>query len=219
VVTGYPVRPEIVIAAQDRRAARRNLAEALNLPLDNDLPLVLVHGASQGARSINRAVWGALPQILPRARLLHCIGTRDWTACADERRASVAALPPGLAERYHPLDYLHDAMALALAGADLAVARAGASVLGEFPVARLPAILVPLPFAGVNQRPNAQSLAEQGAALVVEDDALEQELAPTLLRLLADHEQRRSMEEALATLAKPDAAEAIARELHRLGRD
>lgn len=217
VVTGYPVRPEIVAAARDRSMARHELADALKMPLDDELPLVLVHGASQGARSINRAVWQMLPQVLPHARLLHCIGTRDWAACAAEREASMAALPPELADRYHPVDYLHDSMALALAGSDLCVARAGASVLGELPVARLPAILVPLPFAGVNQRPNAQSLAEQGAALVVEDDALGQELAPALLSLLQDEARRRGMESALAALAKPNAAAAIAQELHRLG--
>jgi UDP-N-acetylglucosamine--N-acetylmuramyl-(pentapeptide) pyrophosphoryl-undecaprenol N-acetylglucosamine transferase len=152
VVTGYPVRQELVDAAQDRNGARRRLAAMLEegtLAAD-ELPLVLVWGGSQGARSINQATWAALPALLPHAHVLHVIGTRDWPLY----EAHVQALPlTEHAGRYHPVDYLHDAMPVALAAADLTVARAGASSLGEFPVAGLPSILVPLPHAGVNSKP------------------------------------------------------------------
>jgi UDP-N-acetylglucosamine--N-acetylmuramyl-(pentapeptide) pyrophosphoryl-undecaprenol N-acetylglucosamine transferase len=216
VVTGYPVRAELVDAAQSRSQARRQLAAVLEAGLEDDDPLVLVQGGSQGARSINRATWAALADWLPHAHVLHVIGTRDWEQCADERRACLQQLPPALADRYHPVAYLHDEMVLALAAADLCVARAGASTLGEFPVARLPSILVPLPFAGSNQQANAQVLTARNCALVVEDAALSQQLSPTLLALLRDEPQRRRMETALAALAKPDAAQAIADELRVL---
>ena len=213
VVTGYPVRQELVEAAQDRPQARQLLAERLERPLDDPDPLLLVWGGSQGSRSINFATWGALESILPFAHILHVVGQRDWQMHAEDLRQSMAQLPADLRDRYHPVPYLYDEMALALAAADLSVARAGASTLGEFPVAGLPSIVVPLPFAGVNQAENAQELTKCGAAITVQDGAMATELAPLLKTLLTEPERRDRMKQALAKLALPEAALNIAREL------
>ena len=72
VVTGYPVRPEI-------RAARRlSRADALaRFDLRPGRPTLFVFGGSRGARAINRALMGVLPDLL--ACLLY---TSD---AADER--------------------------------------------------------------------------------------------------------------------------------------
>ncbi len=213
VVTGYPVRSELVAAAQDRRQARQRLAAELSLDLTEPdgtaLPLLLVWGGSSGARVINQATWASLPELLTAAQVLHVVGTRDWPlyeAWRDEH-----PLPEALQRRYHPVAYLHEAMPLALAAADLSVARAGASTLGEFPVTHLPSILAPL--ASVNQMDNARVLADRGGAVIVEDADLAANLAPTTLALLGDCERRRQMEAALAALAKPDAALRIAQEI------
>jgi len=109
-------------------------------------------------------------------------------------------------------------MILALLAADIAVARAGASTLGEFPMARLPSLLVPLPFAGVNQVQNAETLAEHGAAVVLQDDTLGETLGDALRNLLGDNDKRVQMEVVLAQLAQPDAALKIAQELYGLVR-
>jgi UDP-N-acetylglucosamine--N-acetylmuramyl-(pentapeptide) pyrophosphoryl-undecaprenol N-acetylglucosamine transferase len=224
VVTGYPVRDELLAAvAAGRPHARRTLAAALDRPLDTgpaaDLPLLLVWGGSQGSRTINQATWGALPSLLAHAHVLHVIGQRDWQMA----QPTLAALPnqpgwqPDFAERYHPVDYLHETMPWALAAADLTVARAGASTLGEFPVANLPSVLVPLPIAGVNQRRNAEVLAAQGAALVMEDEALPSQLGPAVTELLQNRARLAAMAAAAGSLATPDAAANIAHELVRLG--
>jgi UDP-N-acetylglucosamine--N-acetylmuramyl-(pentapeptide) pyrophosphoryl-undecaprenol N-acetylglucosamine transferase len=119
-------------------------------------------------------------------------------------------LSGGAARRYHPVDYLHEAMSLALAAADLTVARAGASTLGEFPVAGLPSVLVPLVLPGVNQERNAQQLAQHGAAVIVADSALADDLARTVVELLNQRERRAAMSQAASALATPDAAKNIA---------
>jgi UDP-N-acetylglucosamine--N-acetylmuramyl-(pentapeptide) pyrophosphoryl-undecaprenol N-acetylglucosamine transferase len=131
-----------------------------------------------------------------------------------QQEAPEKSLAPELKRRYHAAPYLHDTMALALAAADLSVARAGASSLGEFPIARLPSILAPL--LGVNQQQNAAQLAQRGAAVVIDDDKLASRLTPKLIELIEDEPRRRLMEGALAELAQPEAAMKIARELHRL---
>lgn len=212
VVTGYPVREDLVVWSQNRAAARRALDRALNRPLyDPSVPLVLVWGGSQGARNINESTWSALREVLPHAHVLHIVGTRDWSLY-EENRARLSSVMPG---RYHPVPYLHHEMAMALAAADLSVARAGASTLGEFPVAGLPSILVPL--AGVNQSANADLLASHGGALVIEDPSLPSELAPALVALIHDVARRNQMEQSLRRLARPAAALAIAREITALG--
>lgn len=218
VVTGYPVRRELVEAAHDRSSARRRLAAALHTSFDEidgaHLPLLLIWGGSSGARVINRATWGALPELLQRAQVVHVVGTRDWPLY--EAWAAEHPLPAHVRHRYHPLAYLHEEMPLALAAANLSVARAGASTLGEFPVARLPSILAPL--HSVNQMDNAQALAGRGGAVIIEDSDLASHLAPTVAQLLSEPERLRTMEAALAQMARPDAAARITEEIVKLAK-
>lgn len=205
VVTGYPVRAEIY---------RLNRDEARTaLELDPDEKTLLVMGGSRGARSINRAVVGGLRQLLPHCQIVHVSGRldADWVAGAGK------SLSPELRQRYHHHAYLHD-LPQAIVAADLAIARAGAATLGEFPATGLASILVPYPYSGQHQLPNARHMAESGAAQIVMDAALEQELVPTVLALLEDEETLDSMGRAARSLDRPDAAQAIAEQLWLLAR-
>jgi UDP-N-acetylglucosamine--N-acetylmuramyl-(pentapeptide) pyrophosphoryl-undecaprenol N-acetylglucosamine transferase len=204
VVTGYPVRPELLAA--DRGTARAALK------LESGTPAVLVFGGSRGARSINQALVAALPELLPRCHLIHISGTLDWQAVSE----AAGKLPETLRGRYHPYAYMHEEMIQALAAADLVVARAGASTLGEFPAVGVPSILVPYPHAGQHQDANAAYLAERGAALVIQDSDISNRLASTVSDLLANPQQLAAMSSAASSLARPDAADNIARELYLL---
>lgn len=205
VVTGYPVRAELFTTDKPQAWAA--------LGLTADLPVLLVFGGSRGARSINRAVIAALPDLLPRCQVVHAAGNLDWA----ESRAAVEALKlaPALAARYHGQAYLNN-MTQALVAADLVVARAGAATLGEFPAARLPAILSPYPYAGQHQEANAAYLADRGAALIIADGELATRLKAAVLGLLDRPERLQAMAQASAALARPDAADNIADELIRL---
>lgn len=200
VITGYPVRPEIYTL--DKGQARRDLG------LGAEDRALLVFGGSRGARSINRALIAGLRELLPVCQVLHVTGRLD----ADWVAGSTRSLPGELQERYHSYAYLHD-MPRALVAADLAVARAGAATLGEFPAAGLPAILVPYPYSGQHQLPNAEYLADSGAARILADEALERELVPSILRLIHNEQALNNMREAARAMARPDAAQAIARQL------
>ena len=212
VVTGYPVRPELLTARKETARA------ALNLRLD--LPLLLVFGGSRGSHSINQALIAALPHLLPICQVLHISGQLDWPGIGDSglRIAREFAAKTGQADiRYHPFPYLHDEMVQALAAADLVIARAGASVLGEFPAVGLPSILAPYPYAGQHQDANAAYLADRGAALVVPDGELAGRLAPAVLSLFTEPERLAAMAAAARALARPEAAATIAQKLRQLG--
>lgn len=200
VVTGYPVRPDLTQA--DREAARRQLG------LDPARPTILVTGGSRGARSLNRATLAALPDWLKDYQVVHLSGQLDW----PEVEQAAAALPAELRPRYRPFPFLHE-MGLALAAADLAVSRAGASALGEYPLFGLPAVLVPYPYAWRYQKVNADYLAARGAALRLDDEALPARLAATVRDLLADTARLEQMRAAARAAAVPGAAQRIAREL------
>lgn len=210
VVTGYPVR-RVLQEPHDPASARKRLGIEAPSP-GGEERVLLVMGGSQGAHSINRAVCEKIEDLLVEAQVIHLTGRRD-VGWVRERRA---ALSDALRARYHVYDYLEEEMADALWAADLVVARAGASILGELPAAGVPGILVPYPYAGAHQWANADFLASAGAAVIVPDHMVHSQLVPTAISLLRDAARREAMRRAMCALAQPDAAERIARELREL---
>jgi undecaprenyldiphospho-muramoylpentapeptide beta-N-acetylglucosaminyltransferase len=202
-VTGYPLRR---VVTQATRAAA-----IAHFGLDSARQTLLVFGGSRGARSINRALLAVLPQLMADGvQVIHISGTLDWPE-VEARRAALDN-----ATRYHAFPYLHHEMGLALAAADVVVSRAGASTLAEFPLFGLPSILVPYPHAWRYQKVNADYLAQRGAALVIEDEQMPDELLPAIRDLLADPARLAQMRACAAALAQPDGAGRIAAELARL---
>jgi UDP-N-acetylglucosamine:LPS N-acetylglucosamine transferase len=103
-----------------------------------------------------------------------------------------------------------------LRAADLVLSRAGASVLGEFPIFGLPAILVPYPHAWRYQEVNARYLEKRGAAIVLPDADLPARLLSTILDLISDQQQKAGMRRAMLSTATPGAAKAIANILREM---
>jgi UDP-N-acetylglucosamine--N-acetylmuramyl-(pentapeptide) pyrophosphoryl-undecaprenol N-acetylglucosamine transferase len=200
VVTGYPLRLAFLHADRGRGRARFDIA-----PFDR---VLCVFGGSLGARTVNTVVAAILPSLLRTAHVIHVCG-RDRYAEVQEM---TAYLSHDQRDRYHLVPYLdEEEMADALAACDLAVCRSGASVLGELPATATPAVLVPLPIAGVHQRANAEYLVHHGAAVMIDDESLGDQLSDVLELLLNDEGRLEQMAEASRSLARRDAADAIAR--------
>lgn len=202
VVTGYPVRRQFADATRDEGAR--------HFGLDPTVRTLLVAGGSLGAHHINRTIAAALPRLLERAQVLHISGPDDETWLERER----AQLPDWQRARYHVTGYTSE-MAMAMAAADLAITRAGASSLGELPVSGLPAIMLPGEFS--DQRTNASYLVTQGAAVSLMPAELDS-LADTAIALLDDEPRLSAMREAMTALARPDAAERLASMLREMAR-
>lgn len=198
VVTGYPLR-QAVLEAQRAQAQT-------HFGLVPDLPTLLVFGGSRGARSLNQALSACLPEVLEVAQVIHITGTLDW----ENAQSRLPSLSADQRARYHAFAYLHREMGLALAGADIALSRSGASVLGEFTHFGLPSLLVPYPHAWRYQKVNADYLVERGAALRLDDERLSETLLPTLRDLLKDAARLAHMR-ASALALRTDGADNIAR--------
>jgi UDP-N-acetylglucosamine--N-acetylmuramyl-(pentapeptide) pyrophosphoryl-undecaprenol N-acetylglucosamine transferase len=189
------------------RAAIAALPEPVQrMATRNDKPRLLVLGGSLGARALNLAVPQALAQLTPEQRpnVLHQSGNRGL----DEAREAYAKA--GVDAQVVPFI---DDMAASYGWADLAVCRAGALTLAELTAAGLGAVLVPFPHAvDDHQTRNAEVLVAAGAAVVIQERDLDvQNLAQRLESLLGNRTQLLAMAEAARTLAKPDAADVIAR--------
>jgi UDP-N-acetylglucosamine--N-acetylmuramyl-(pentapeptide) pyrophosphoryl-undecaprenol N-acetylglucosamine transferase len=204
---GCPIRSEFSTTARDHGRAR--------FTLDLDRPVCLVTGASQGARSVNRTlplVWPAFLRDHPDWQLLHLSGAADEL----ETRAAYAAA--GIDARV--LAFTHD-MPAALAAADVVISRAGASTLAELCALGRPSILLPYPFhRDHHQRANAQVLVRTGAALLVNDERdplRNRDPLLAALRHVAPDNAREAMAAAARRLARPQAAERVARWM--LGRE
>ena len=155
VVTGNPVRDEVIAAA----------AEGPSRDWPDDRLKLVVFGGSLGSARINDAVWEGLAELAGRGDLFvyHVVGRRDW----PDRPAE--AWP---AELYEAVEYDSD-LPTALASADVVVSRAGGSTVAELAVIGVASVLVPLPIATHDhQTHNAAALASVGAATVVEDAEL-----------------------------------------------
>lgn len=203
-VTGYPVREELL--SWNKESARKSLG------LSDRLPVLLVSGGSKGARSLNRALLRVLPELLGEMQVIHISGRVDWPDVETARRT----LTDEAMARYHAFPYLYEEMGAALAAADLAISRAGASTLGEFSAMGLPAILVPYPYAWRYQKVNAQYLVGRGAAVEIEDADLSVKLLPLVRELVRDPDRLVQMRRAMQALARPHAVGAIAEAVRNL---
>lgn len=168
--------------------------------------ILLVFGGSQAVRRINDAVAGALPLLVERVRVIHVTGDDGYGPALAARDA----LPEPLRDRYRPFAFLHEDMTAALAAADLAVGRAGASTLAEAAAFALPMAIVPYPHAGGHQRRNAEAYAAAGAAVLIDDEAFDADRLVGVASLLADPAAHARMSAAARDAARPHAADAVA---------
>jgi UDP-N-acetylglucosamine--N-acetylmuramyl-(pentapeptide) pyrophosphoryl-undecaprenol N-acetylglucosamine transferase len=196
VVSGNPVRAEILAAAEQKQS-RQKSGQPFTL---------LVMGGSLGAHRINMLLLEAAVLLKERLRgefrLIHQTGAAD----AEQVRAGYAAA--GVAAEVFPFIKDMDAV---YAQADLAVARAGATSLAELAVMGLPAVLIPYPHAADDhQAANAGYYVAGGGAKMYREGELDAgRLASAILELAADADNLAEMGAAMRRMAVPDAAERI----------
>ncbi|MBE8955546.1 MAG: undecaprenyldiphospho-muramoylpentapeptide beta-N-acetylglucosaminyltransferase [Quinella sp. 2Q5] len=197
--TGNPIRAAVLAAAKADGLREFNFTD--------DLPIVLISGGSRGARSINEAMIGVLKSAAKKnsAQFLHVTGKSEFDS-VREKLSDVLDAP-----NIRVVPYLYN-MPTAMAMADLAIFRAGATGLAELTARGIPSILVPYPFAAENhQEFNARSLVEAGAArMILNRNLTTEKLSATLDELLNSPDELQRMARASLSLGKPHAADEIA---------
>jgi len=200
--SGNPVRSSIAALPEPAQRYRAR-SGVLNL---------LVVGGSLGAKALNEALPQALA-LLPEAvrpKVLHQTGKANFAAVQQ------AYATAGVNAEVRP--FLED-MAQAYAEADLVICRAGALTVAELAAAGVASVLVPFPYAvDDHQTGNARFLSERGAAILLPQTELTATGLAQLLETLT-REQLQAMAQQARTLAKPDAAAAVAKVCVRLAEE
>ncbi|MBI5417221.1 undecaprenyldiphospho-muramoylpentapeptide beta-N-acetylglucosaminyltransferase [Candidatus Poribacteria bacterium] len=193
ILTGNPVRPEII------SRTRKDACAALNLDINKKT--ILIFGGSQGAHKINTTcieMKNILESFSDKIQLILITGDNDFkeVATAYENIKLKTLVAPFL---YNMED--------ALAAADLVISRSGATTLAEITVKGLPSILIPYPYAtDDHQTKNARFLVNTGAAYLMQDIDLDgYKLGNILKELLFDENKIKVMQSASLKLGKPNA--------------
>jgi UDP-N-acetylglucosamine--N-acetylmuramyl-(pentapeptide) pyrophosphoryl-undecaprenol N-acetylglucosamine transferase len=223
VITGNPVREEIVRVPEERDALAKEARGELDL--DEHRRTIVLFGGSQGALHLDRAAIGTCQLLGDRSDLqivlitgpAHLEVIRRGMASSGpgsipDRSGGVLAVAGeggGLVVRL--VGYL-ERMELAYASADLMVARAGATTVAEISACGLPALLVPYPYATArHQQANARAMQRAGAASTMLDEEVSAQTLAERIVSLIDHDERlRAMRERSEAFGRPDAAQRLA---------
>lgn len=207
VVSGNPVRKAILSAVNE------NYREKLMVNPENKA--VLIFGGSQGADNINNLSAEYLISIKDRKdiEVFFITGHRMFDQIIkilDESGVSRY-------EHFHVMEYAEEMHEL-YSVADIIIARSGALSVSEISVMGKPSILIPSPnVSGNHQYYNAKSLADQGAAIIIEESALNaMVLESEIENLLSNKEKLREMSEASNRIGHSDASEIITKNIIEL---
>lgn len=201
-VTGNPLRKELI------RIDRQKALEFFGFKEGRFN--ILITGGSQGSHKLNTVCFEAVSACQRKAdlQLIHICGAKDFSVI-KERYASL-----GLSAKV--FDFF-DSMQYAYSTADLVISRAGATTVAELQKFKIPALLIPYPFAYAHQEANARVLEDLKAALIVRDEELNADkLAAVLDELLGDPDKLNSMQNGYTQVQAKDASYLLAKEVLNL---
>lgn len=201
--TGIPIRKALMRV--EAEGARQYL------DLEKDIPTILVLGGSQGSVRINETLLSCLPRLLTIANVIHQTGQANFKEVQTVSSVILGKDPH--ASRYHPFNYLSETSLQRVASvADLVISRGGANSIAEIGLWKKPAILIPIPESiSHDQRTNAYAFAKTGAAIVIDEENLNQHiLTSEIERILHDPELRKKMGASAEGFTDPDAARILA---------
>ena len=223
-ITGNPIRPAIAAFPRREETYRK-------FGLHPERKTIFVMGGSQGAHAINEVMVAALPHLAEYAdqiQIVHQTGAMEvekvqnlYDEILASQRTATSTLIQDNKARVEGSEFLYcvkpffDTVEEIYSIADVMVCRAGGMTIAEVTACGIPAIFIPLPSqTGNNQVLNAHTVAEAGAAVVLEQGTFTVEtLVKNLTNITLEGNTRERMVTASRALGKPDASDAIAKSI------
>ena len=180
VVTGTPIRPELLQGDADKGRAFTGFT--------SEKPVIMIIGGSLGAQAVNDAIRRILPQLLKDFQVVHLCGKGKQDDSKNDLKG------------YVQYEYIESELADLFAMADIVISRAGANAICELQALKKPNLLIPLSANASrgDQILNARSFEKQGFSMVLEEEAITDEVLLKAIHDLYDHREtyRAAMENA-----------------------
>ena len=206
--TGQPMRKDVAVPITS--GAREFLK------IEENVPVVLVLGGSQGAVKINSVILENLKLLVEKYIIIHQAGKNN---IVEVRATSEVVLTNSThKDRYKVYDYL-DALTLRMAAgvSSVVISRAGSTIF-EIAGWTVPSIIIPInEKVSRDQHSNAFAYARAGACEVIEENNLTPNiLSAEIERLVTNEVEREKMKVAAKAFFKPDAARQVAEEILKI---
>lgn len=183
---------------------------------DSELPIILVMGGSQGSRVINQEIINSYPKLKGLAEVFLITGSDNYEYVQNEVDK-------------HKRDYLGLRLLSFVSGdeifeligvSDIVVTRAGATTIAELGAEEKATVIIPSPYlSSDHQSKNADLLKEASAAVVINQDELEEKFVPEIKNLISDSKLRQKLGKNLGKFSSENAAEKMANIIIKVGRD
>ncbi|MBR5647323.1 UDP-N-acetylglucosamine--N-acetylmuramyl-(pentapeptide) pyrophosphoryl-undecaprenol N-acetylglucosamine transferase [Candidatus Saccharibacteria bacterium] len=207
VWTGIPVAPEFRPVSPTKQMS---LKKAFSF--NEEKPLVVITGGSQGAKNLNESIRLILPELLKIASVGLVAGRKHYEDMIDLKQYENWD-KASLESNFRMWEF-NTTMDELMGAADVVVSRAGATTIAEMAALKKATILVPFErLPGGHQVKNAERLASTGAAAVINDYEMVKNpsaLLDEIRRLVKNPRLRADMADKLSEEARSDAAKRLA---------
>jgi UDP-N-acetylglucosamine--N-acetylmuramyl-(pentapeptide) pyrophosphoryl-undecaprenol N-acetylglucosamine transferase len=214
ILTGNPVRQNLKDGTPEQAIQYFN--DTFGVQFTTQRKTLLIIGGSLGARTINDSMKANLKALIDSGiQVIWQTGKYYFEDCKQALNSQLSTL-----NTQHSTiictDFISQ-MPQAYALADVVISRAGASSISELCLLGKASVLVPSPnVAEDHQTHNAMALVRRDAAILVKDVEALDKMVPTALELIKDDNRIVTLEQNILTLALPDSANLIAKEVIKL---
>ncbi|MCB0381844.1 MAG: undecaprenyldiphospho-muramoylpentapeptide beta-N-acetylglucosaminyltransferase [Psychroserpens sp.] len=201
VLTGNPIRKDLL------DIENKHIEGKDAFTLIHSKHTLLILGGSLGARRINELIESKLEFFKSlNIQLIWQCGTLYYQHY----------------KRYNNLDFVQvhaflNTMDMAYAASDIIISRAGASSVSELCVVGKPVVFIPSPnVAEDHQTKNAKAIADKDAAILIQENELDDAFETEFLKLFNSKEKRQVLSKNIKKLALVNATKDIADEVEKL---